>query len=200
MHCWPASHCSTSSVKLCPLVSRSFLQCPSESSKAFCLVFCEILGVPQKNSHDVHAVHWQRSAPNMMCQLSSLCYIYYQIIMHCSLSTRFWNRRKDIPPHLSALHTSISSRFGHKAPPCCGSWRTCLDLVLVPPPQVTVHSPHADQSSTLQSTGNVKLWWHIQEWIFAMIATMIIVIIFKSLWIVVLCWFDGWFWSWDMAW
>ena len=104
------------------------------------------------------------------------------------------------PGHSSVLQIIFSSRAGHVSPTWFGCWMTSRVLVLVPPPQAKLHSLHADQSSTLQLTGNVKLWWHIQEWIFAMMATMIIVIIFKSLWIVVLWWFDGWFWSWDMAW
>ena len=38
VHCWLASHSSTS-LKMYALVSRSFLQCPSESSDNFSLVF-----------------------------------------------------------------------------------------------------------------------------------------------------------------
>ena len=38
VHCWSASH-SFTSVKLCTLESISFLQCPSEPSDNFSLVF-----------------------------------------------------------------------------------------------------------------------------------------------------------------
>ena len=60
-------------------------------------------------------------------------------------------RGKKVPVHLAVLHTSVSSRFGHVAPPSFASWTTSLVLVLVPPSQVTLQSPHADQSPTLQS-------------------------------------------------
>ena len=61
------------------------------------------------------------------------------------------------PGHWTVLHTSISSRIEQEAPPFCASSITSLALVLVPPSQVTLQSPHADHSLTLQSTGNVKL-------------------------------------------
>ena len=56
------------------------------------------------------------------------------------------------PGHSSVLHTIVSSRAGHVVPPCFGCWMTSRVLVLVPPPQVRLQSPHGDQSSTLQST------------------------------------------------
>ena len=62
-----------------------------------------------------------------------------------------WER---LPSHWSVLHGSVNSRTGHAAPPFSGSSTTSLALVLVPPSQVALHSPHGFQSPTLQSTGN----------------------------------------------
>ena len=57
-----------------------------------------------------------------------------------------------LPGHSSVLHHSISFRFGQEAPASFASLITSRVLVLVPMPQVALHSPHADQSPTLQST------------------------------------------------
>ena len=54
--------------------------------------------------------------------------------------------------HSSVLHTSISSRYGHEAPAWFAFLITSRVLVMVPPPQVALQSPHNDQSPTLQST------------------------------------------------
>ena len=59
-----------------------------------------------------------------------------------------------VPGHSSVLHKSVSSSTEHAAPPFFASWMTSRVLVLLPPPQVTLQSPHADQSPTLQSTGD----------------------------------------------
>ena len=79
---------------------------------------------------------------------------------------------KKEPGHPPLLQTIVSSRAGHKAPPFSGFTLTSRSLILVPPLQVALHLPHGFQSPTLQSTGNVKLWWGIQEQIFVMMATM----------------------------
>ena len=63
------------------------------------------------------------------------------------------------PGHPSVLQTIVSTRAGHVAPPFSGCSMTSRALVLVPPSQVALHSPHRFQSPTLQSTGNVKPWW-----------------------------------------
>ena len=63
------------------------------------------------------------------------------------------------PGHWSVLQAIVSSRAGHVSPPHSGSTMTSRSIVLVPPPQVTLHSPHGFQSPTSQSTGNVKPWW-----------------------------------------
>ena len=69
------------------------------------------------------------------------------------------NRKRLPTTHWSVLHTSVSSRVsGQEAPPFSGAPMTSLALVLVPPPQVALHSPHGFHSPTLQSTRNVKPW------------------------------------------
>ena len=60
------------------------------------------------------------------------------------------------PSHGSVLQDSSSSRSWQAAPPFSASWTTFLSLVLVPPPQVALHSLHKDQSSTSQSTEPVR--------------------------------------------
>ena len=59
---------------------------------------------------------------------------------------------KKEPGHPPLLQTIVSSRAGHIAPPFFGSSMTSRALVLVPPLQVALHSPHRFQSPTLQST------------------------------------------------
>ena len=54
--------------------------------------------------------------------------------------------------HWLVLQGIVSSRAGHVSPPFFGSSMTSRALILVPPPQVTLHSPHGFQSPTLQST------------------------------------------------
>ena len=61
-------------------------------------------------------------------------------------------RIERLPGHSLVLHHSISFRFGQEAPASFASLITSRVLVLVPMPQVALHSPHADQSPTLQST------------------------------------------------
>ena len=85
-----------------------------------------------------------------------------------------WKSKMErLPGHSSVLHASVSSRSGQEAPASFASLITSRPLFLLPPPQVTLHLPQGFQSPTLQSTGNVKLWWEIKEQIFAIIATMI---------------------------
>ena len=83
------------------------------------------------------------------------------------------SKMERVPGHSSVLHSSVSSRSGQEAPAFFASLITSRPLFLVPPPQVTLHLPHGFQSPTLQSTGNVKLWWEIKEPTFAKVATMI---------------------------
>ena len=46
----------------------------------------------------------------------------------------------------------MTSKGGQGSPPCCGSFNTCLVVVFVPLPQVTLQSLQGSQESTLQST------------------------------------------------
>ena len=50
------------------------------------------------------------------------------------------------------VHLSVTSRGGQGSPPYCGCFNTCLVVVFVPLPQVTLQSLHGSQISTLQST------------------------------------------------
>jgi len=50
------------------------------------------------------------------------------------------------------VHLSLTSRGGQGCPPCCGCFNTCLVVVFVPLPQVTLQSLQGSQESTLQST------------------------------------------------
>ena len=102
-----------------------------------------------------------------------------------------------VPGHSSVLHTSVSSRSGQEAPASFASLITSRPLFLLPPPQVRLHLPQGFQSPTLQSTGNVKLWWEIkylqwwQQWLHY---------IFKWLRIVVLVLWVWCFWWWWFSW
>ena len=62
------------------------------------------------------------------------------------------SKGRGLPGLSSVLQILVSSRSGHAAPASFASLITSRDLRLVPPPQVTLQSPHADQSPTLQST------------------------------------------------
>ena len=103
VHSWSASHTSSStSFEMCSLVSRSFLQSPSEPSNALSLV--SIRGVPQKKLQDVQSVHWQKSVSLgrvKMCQLS-LCYSSKHIV-HC------FNEKYHLPEHARAPHSTNKS-------------------------------------------------------------------------------------------
>ena len=91
--------------------------------------------------------------------------------------------RKRVPLHSPVLHASVSSRLGHASPPFTDSWMTSRALVLVPPSQAALHSPHADQSSTLQSTENFQILGVFLKQIFAMMTSMLILL---QSWVVML--------------
>ena len=66
-------------------------------------------------------------------------------------------RRWYIPGHCWVLHLSVTSRGGQGSPPYCGCSNTCLVVVFVPLPHVTLQSLHGSQVSTSQSTLKEKL-------------------------------------------
>ena len=66
-------------------------------------------------------------------------------------------RRWYIPGHCWVVHLSVTSRGGQGSPPYCGCSNTCLVVVFVPLPHVTLQSLHGSQASTLQSTLKEKL-------------------------------------------
>ena len=57
--------------------------------------------------------------------------------------------------HASVLHASLSTMWGHGAPPCNGTCCTCRMCVRMPPPHSTVHALHDAHSATTHSTGQV---------------------------------------------
>ena len=68
-----------------------------------------------------------------------------------------------IPWHCWVLHLSVTSSCGHGSPPCCGCFNTCLVVVFVPLPHVTLQSLQGSQESTLQSTSKEKLKGEITQ-------------------------------------
>ena len=110
------------------------------------------------------AVNWKRrkKEEGYTSALAGIAHIY-----RFPVSKYTMNIKIHVPGHWSVLQTIICSKFGHASPPFSGSSMTSLALVLSPPLQVALHLPHGFQSPTLQSTGNLKLWWdlcHVFQW------------------------------------